>query len=202
MTADLAAYRTTVDALLATAVDASTWTDAIKDQALRQALAEYDDHFVYETSVTVTSGGAYQDLSSVDALKDIQAVAYPWSDEADFAARQQRWRYAADQTIYVETATPQAGQAMRVRYTKRHEIEDLDAATATSVPDGHQLLLATLAAAFACTLRCRQLSENPAIPEHALAALAGAATHYRTQAAYLLRTARIANNPAWSRIGL
>ena len=39
MTADLAAYRTTVDALLATAVDASTWTDAIKDQALRQALA-------------------------------------------------------------------------------------------------------------------------------------------------------------------
>ncbi len=48
MTADLAAYRTTVDALLATAVDASTWTDAIKDQALRQALAEYDDHFVYE----------------------------------------------------------------------------------------------------------------------------------------------------------
>jgi len=202
MTADLAAYRTTVDALLATAVDASTWTDAIKDQALRQALAEYDDHFVYETSVTITSGGANQDLSSMDALKDILAVAYPWSDEADFAACQQRWRYAADQTIYVETVTPQAGQVMRVRYTKRHAIEDLDAATATSVPDGHQLLLATLAAAFACTLRCRQLSENPAIPEHALAALADAAAHYRTQAAVLLRTARIAYNPVWSQIGL
>ncbi len=202
MTADLAAYRIAVDALLATAVDASTWTDAIKDQALRQALAEYDDYFVYETSVTVTSDGANQDLSSISALKDILSVAYPWSDEADFAACQQRWRYAADQTIYVETVTPQAGQVMRVRYTKQHVIEGLDAAAATSVPDSHQVLLATLAAAFACTLRCRQLSENPAIPEHAFAALSAVAIHYRSQAADLLRTARITDNPSWSGIGL
>ena len=64
---DLAAYRTTVDAV----GDRRRCVDVDgchQDQALRQALAEYDDHFVYETSVTVTSGGV-PDLSSVDALR-------------------------------------------------------------------------------------------------------------------------------------
>jgi hypothetical protein len=55
MANDLAGYRTDLDNLLATAVDSSTWTTAIKDQALREALAEFNMQLVYETDFTVTA---------------------------------------------------------------------------------------------------------------------------------------------------
>lgn len=202
MATDLAGYRTALDAVLATAVDAATWTTAIKDQALRQALAEYERHFVYETSVTVTSSGPIQDLSGISAVGDILAVAYPWSEGADFAARQQHWRITADLTICLESATPQAGETLRVRYTKQHAIKDLDAATATTVPDRHQALVSALAASFACVLRSRQLSENPAIPEQAIVSLMAAAQHYRTLAADLLQRVGGAHGATWREIGL
>lgn len=202
MAADLAGYRAALDAILATAVDASTWTTGIKDQALRHALAEYDRHFVYEATFTVASSGAIQDLSSISALRNILAVAYPWSDGADFAARQRRWRMVADQTIYLEAAMPQAGETLRVRYTKGHAIKDLDAATSTTTPDRHQTPVAMLAAAFACVLRSRQLSENPAIPEEAIASLMATARHYRTQGADLLQTVSGEHSVRWVGVGL
>ena len=115
---NLADYRGSIDGILATAVDTSTWTTAIQDQALRSALAEYDEHFAYETSLTVSATGHEQDLSSIAALKDVLAVAYPWTAGACLAARQQRWRYVADQTIYVESVEPRAGDVLRVRHTR------------------------------------------------------------------------------------
>lgn len=202
MASDLAGYRAALDAILATEVDASTWTTAIKDQALRHALMEYDRYFVYETTFTVASSGATQDLSGISALRDILAIAYPWVEGADFATRQQCWRMVADQTISLETATPEVGETLRVRYTKQHAIKDLDSATSTTAPDRHQALVATLAASFACVLRSRQLSENPAIPEEAIASLMTTARYYRTQAADLLQRASGGRDVKWGEIGL
>ncbi len=74
----LAAYRTDVRNLLAAAPDVATWPDGIIDQALRLGLLDFDPHLVYETSVTVTSAGHEQDLSSLPGLLTVFAVAYPW----------------------------------------------------------------------------------------------------------------------------
>jgi hypothetical protein len=202
MTAGLADYRDSIDAILATAVDSSTWTTAIKDQALRTALAEYDEHFAYESSLTVSSTGRAQDISALAGLKDVLAVAYPWTDGADFATRQQRWRYVADQTIYFESVEPQSGEVMRVRYTQGHTLESLDSAAATTVPDRHQQLLATLAASYACVLRLRQVSENPAIPEQAAEVLHGVSRRLGDAAALLFTRARTTEPAAWKEIGL
>lgn len=202
MANDLAGYRTLLDQILATAVDSSTWTTVIKDQALRYALTAYDDRFTYETSFTVTVTGYEQDLSGMTALRDILALSYPWSDGASFASLQRRFRVTADLTVLFTECQPAIDEVIRVRHTINHAIKDLDSAAATTVPTRHQTLLATHAAAWACHLRLRQLSENPAIPEHAIRTLTAIANQFHIEATDLLRTARIADNPAWQTIGL
>ena len=202
MTADLSDYRDAIDAMLASAVDASTWTTAIKDQSLRFALSEYDEHFTYETSLTVSTTGYTQDISSVTAMKDILAVAYPWTDGADFATRQRRWRYSDDQTIHFEDMLPSSGEVMRLRHTKAHAIKDLDSATATTVPDRHQQLLAALAASYACVMRLRQVGENPAIPRDAREVLEATSRQFAETASRLFTRARAAQPAVWLEIGL
>ena len=201
-TTALAGYRTHLDNILATAVDSSTWTTAIKDQAIRHALTAYDDRFTYETSFTVAVTGYQQDLSGITALRDILAVAYPWSDGASFVQLSRRFRTVADLTVLFDDCQPAKDEVIRVRHTINHKIKDLDSAAATTVPDRHATLLATYAASWACHLRRRQLSENPAIPDHALAALTAYATQFHIDATELLRTARIGENPAWQHVGL
>jgi hypothetical protein len=198
----LADYRDLLDDILATAVDAAAWTDDIFDQALRNALEAYNDRFTYETEFTVTAAGRTQDLSSITALRDILALYYPWTDGAALDPRRRRHRVTADHTVYFEDCEPAAGDVILVRHTVQHAIKDLDSAAATTVPDRHATLLATYAASHACILRRRQLSENPAIPEHALGELTALAAQFQIAGAALLRTARVARNPSWSHIGL
>ena len=202
MAAELSDYRSSIDAILATAVDASTWTTDIKDQALRLALAEYDEHFTYETSFTVTVAGSEQDVSSVSGIKDVLAASYPWTTGADFATRQQRWRYSADQTIYFENMTPSVGEVVRLRHTMAHAIKDLDAAASTTVPDRHQQLLSTLAASYACFLRLRQVSENPAIPERAAHTLDRVSRQLADAASRMFTRARSSQPATWLELGL
>ena len=202
MTAAVADYRDSIDAILATAVDVSTWTTAIKDQALRSALAEYDEYFAYESSLTVGSTDHSQDVSSITGVKDVLAVAYPWADGVDFATRQQRWRYVADQTIYFEEVEPLAGETVRVRHTRAHTLNGLDSALSTMVPDRHQQLLATLAASYACVLRLRQVSENPAIPEQTAGVLEEVSRRLADAASRLFTRARSAEPASWMEIGL
>ena len=198
----LADYRDLLDDILATAVDDATWTDDIFDQAIRQALEAYNDRFTYETEFTVTDTGRTQDLSSITALRDILALYYPWTDGAALEPRRRRHRITADHTVYFEDCEPAAGETILVRHTVQHAIDDLDSATATTVPDRHATLLATSAAAWACHLRRRQLSENPAIPDRALAELTALAAQFQIDATALLRSARVAHNPSWSHFGL
>lgn len=198
----LADYRTRLDNILATAIDSATWTTAIKDQALRHALESYDDRFTHETSFTVTTAGYDQDLSGITALRDILAVAWPWDDDADFHRLMRRFRTTGDQIIRFLDCEPAVDDVIRVRHTINHAIKDLDSAAATTVPDRHATMLATYAASWACHLRRRQLSENPAIPDHALAELTSLATQFHIDATALLRNARVADNPSWSHVGL
>lgn len=202
VTAALADYRESVQALLATAVDASIWTTVLIDQALRTALQEYDQHFIYESSLTVSVAGHAQDVSSLVDLKDVVAVAYPWTDGVDFARRQQRWRYVDCQRIYLEDVAPVAGQNLRLRYKRAHTIDDLDAATETTVPDVHQQMLSLLAASYACVLRQRQVSENPAIPDHTAKILTSVSKQLANAAALLMNRTSSAQPATWQEIGL
>lgn len=200
--------RADLDALLASAVDAATWTNALKDEALRAALAAYSLHGpVYESTVILDAGGAEQDIAALlPGLLAVEAVAWPWSDGAPFAAQVASWRPSgAPGRVYFEEGggIPAAGDAARVRYRLTHALDGLDGATATTVPDAHRRTLAAGAAATACELRLRQIGENPAIPASAAAALGAARARFAREfdAALALSAAR-GPRPAWPRIGL
>lgn len=195
-------YRADLDALLASSVDAATWTTTLKDAALRLALHDYDARLVYETSMTVTSAGAQQDLAGIDGLDEVLALAYPWQEGADFACRTVCWRYVSDQTVLLEEVSPQVGQVIRVRHTCAHAIEALDGANETTVPDRHRQLVGLAAAAWCCELRRRQVSENPAIAEDAAQLLAELAEQFRAMFQQWLSRAQTGGVLRWANVGL
>jgi hypothetical protein len=202
MVTDLAGYRVDLGNLLASAVDSSTWTTAILDQALRLALDELNSQLVYETDFTVASAGYEQDLSTITDIGAVLAVAYPWQEGWDFGGHLATWRVVAPHTIYFSQVEPAVGDTIRVRYCKQHVIEDLDSALATTVPTHHRSLLGLWAAAYACDLRVRQISENPAIPRDAANLLRGVAAEMRQRAEKALSHIPPLGRLRWAMIGL
>lgn len=201
--ADVDDFRSEVRALLASAVDATTWTDALVDAALRRGLQSYDARQLYEGDFTVTTTGHTQDLSGLAAdLNEVLAVAYPWHAHCDFDRAAVRWRRAGDHTVILPGFAPQAGDVVRVRYTRRHGVAGLDAAAATTVPLRHRFLVCLAAAWWACELRRRQISENPAAPQDAAAILAATAAALRTEFFQTLTLLQNGSQPAWSTLGL
>lgn len=198
----LADYRSDVGNLLATAVDAATWPTALVDEALRRALGELNVLLVYEASFTVTTTGYTQDLSSLTAINAVLAVAYPWHEGWDFARYLATWRLVGPNTVYFSVAQPAAGETIRVRHTKLHTIQDLDSAAATTVPEVQRGLVGLWAAAFACDLRQRQISENPALPPDAGKQLAGVATRYRQRAQEMVSHVPPLGRLRWGNLGL
>jgi hypothetical protein len=175
-------YRADVVNLLATAVDASTWTTDLLDGALRSALHDLDALLVYETDVTVATAGYEQSLAAITDLLAVLSLAFPWVDDGEWLVLQPQWRFIAPATVRFENVKPAAGEKIRVRYSKQHKIQNLDAAAATTVSDLHRGLVGLLAAGWACEMRYRQISENPAIPVQAGAHVWTAAGRFRDRA--------------------
>lgn len=198
----LSGYRTKVNDLLATAVDSSTWTTAIVDQALRLALGELNDQLVYEDDFTVATTGYEQDLSGITSINNIVALAYPWYEGYGFDHCLAVWRRTGVNVVYFEHYEPQDGETIRVRYTRLHVIEDLDSAVATTVADQHEDLVCLWAAAHACDMRVRQISENPAINRDAMQHLKAVATVFRNRAEQIIRAVPLVGPVRWGDYGL
>ncbi|MCC6455886.1 MAG: hypothetical protein IT328_13120 [Caldilineaceae bacterium] len=198
----LADYRSDLHNLLATTVDASTWSNALLDEALRRGLGELNLLLVYETSFTVESTGYEQDLSSLTGIYAVLAAAYPWQEGWDFARTLTPWRSMGQNKLYFTAVEPAVGETIRVRHSKLHTIEDLDSATATTVPDAQRALVGLWAAAFACELRQRQISENPALPTDAGRQLAGMAMTFRKRAQEATSHIPPLGQLRWGNIGL
>jgi hypothetical protein len=208
-------YRTNLDNLLATAVDTSTWTTTMKDEALRQALVDYSRHGpIYETDFTVLSTGYSQDLSSITDLLKVEDLMWPWVAGDDWGKIQNaRWTNTLRQTLtkyrpvgvnifYFSQGQPTAGEIIRVRYRKSHKIQDLDSAVATTISDVHEYVLVLRAAALLIEQRLRQISENPAIPRDAVGVLQKLYASWMNEYLDRLDTTRHGQNPSWSGIGL
>lgn len=197
----LAEYRTDLHNYLATAVDSSTWTDSLFDGALRLGLADLNPILVYESTFTVMVAGYQQTLNIPDLLA-VLALAYPWEAGRSFAEQRVLWRLAAPGVLWFEQVQPAVGEEIRVRYTKLHKIQGLDGALSTTVPEGQRTYLGLMSAAWACDLRLRQISENPAIPEGARQHLVGVAQQLRTRAGLALQATAPLGVLKWGTIGL
>jgi hypothetical protein len=163
-----------IEQRLAAAVDAATWTQAMKEQGTRAALEVYSLRGpCTEVSVAAAAGQA-QDLgASVAGLLAVEAVAWPWHDGDRFEQRAARFRVVEPPgRVVLEGVAPAAGETLRVRCRVAHTVAGLDGAAETSVPDAHRALLGLGAALATAQVRLRQIGENPALPREAAALLA------------------------------
>lgn len=198
----LADYRSDVGNLLATAVDTATWPTTLIDEALRRALNELNLLLVYEADFTVNTPGHTQDLSSLTDVLAVLAVAYPWQDGSDFGRALATWRRVGPNVVYFSRVAPTTGETLRVRYNKLHAIEDLDSAGTTTVPEGQRALVGLWAAANACLLRQRQISENPALPRDAAQRLQEVAATLRQRAEETVSQLPSGGPLLWAEVGL
>jgi len=152
-------YRSDVWNNVAAAADASKWTPTMIDAALRLALNELNSQLVYEVSFTVITTGYEHVLTTITAINAVLGVAYPWQDGFEFGRAAVMWRFVGQNVIYLIGAQATVGEIVRVRYSKLHVIQNLDAGAATTVPDANRVLLGLIAAAYACEMRLRQEGE-------------------------------------------
>ncbi len=149
---DYAVLGTRADDLLQN--QGSALKDDAKAQAFREALSRYNRDAPLAVWEDFSGNGtAYQFSFTGDfavGFSQIKSVEYPTGE------RPQRYLVASDYHVYQSNATtvvlelpyntPGAGETVRVVYTARHTIEDLDTATATTIPEWHEEALVTLAA--------------------------------------------------------
>ena len=200
----LSDLRTDIDNELGSVIDASTWTLAIKDEAVRQALQEYIQKAPPLETTTTTNASSLIDLSSLTpACYRLLAVSWPWSGYAAFFDRYLRsFRFTDTQIVALNGVVPGAAVAVGIRYLRAHTISSLDSAATTTPPDTHRRCLAKGAAAHACKIRIRQISENPAIPKDAKEDLQMVFDGYYNEFQTALNNLVNLENPTWSRIGL
>jgi len=164
-------YEVAIGDVLGSRIDPLSWSAAVLDTGLRMALAEYE---VAAPAVSVewqvVTGGIKQDLGAIGDLRKVAAVAWPWVATGDVIfERAEHWvRFATFDGALVRflDCEPSAGDWLLVRYWRKFWIGGLDGyeVVGSNVPVNDQVLLALGGAGHACTVRMRQLSEQPGVP--------------------------------------
>ena len=200
----LAGFRSALRLLL---VDSTTspvvWVDALVDEGLLSGLDVYGAVSpVLESSFTVVTTGYSQDVSSVTDLQSLLGLAWPWSDGLQFADYTIGWRWSAEDILILNREVA-AGDVLRLRYRRRHRVENLDGATATTVWASEERLFLFYAGAAACELRLDQLGRTRTASQDEGERLSARAERFRINAADLLLSLRSSGDRVvWGRIGL
>lgn len=197
MTSTLAQLRVRLAARL---VDASNAVFAATtlDEALRTALAEYSAAAPATAETVLTLPGAGREIA-LDGVADLVGVLDVWWPYASAAPeawpppRVAGFRLAWDDARPVlilsgrTGAQPQAGDELRLWYTRPHTVQDLDGAAVTSVPPAHLTGLLTGAAGYAAASQHLNQAGSVRLDPHESGDLSGwAAARLRAFADWLL----------------
>ena len=170
MTLTLAQFQDRIGAALMDAAGA-TFSDATLQEALRTALHEYTEAapLAMETVLVLPADGREIALDGLAGLIAVTRVWWPY----DYAAAAETWppnrvgRWSlwwdyGRPVLFLEAADggqPQAGDEVRIWYTRQQTIQDLDAAAATTVPLQDESMLVQGAAAYAMLSRSTSQAE-------------------------------------------
>jgi len=164
----LAGIRDRVEQLLLDTANA-IFTTGVIDEGIRQALDEYNfvNPLKLETSITLAAAGREISLSTLTNLLRVEEVWWPWVSTVETwpPNRVRGFRvYWDDGVPYLfldieEGDQPQSGEKVRVWYTARHSIQDLDSAAATTLPLEHESRIVIGAAGHAAMSRALDLVE-------------------------------------------
>ena len=163
MATTLATLRDRVEAALQDDTNA-IWATADIDEAIRQALAEFSRVLPARAivSVTLAAAGREVDVSSITGYIDIVRVW--WDYDSTDPAHPPHWRtfelWPGDIVYINDDDEPAIADVVRIWYTYPHTIEDLDSATATTLAPADDTTILQGAAATACMMRAREISED------------------------------------------
>lgn len=134
-------------------------TDGDIDEAIREALEAYDDDAPRLVVADTAGNGVLYDFdlpaTYVDGYSRIVSVEYPiGSRPAEYVPSDQYGIYRTSTTtkLRFNYLTPANGTSYRMVFTGRHTIDDLDSATATTIPAIHTQAFVNLCGAK-CLMR-------------------------------------------------
>ena len=153
----LAEYEEAVGGVLAFSLDELGWPNEVVDAGLRMALGEYERAApTVQVEFEVIAAGMKQDLSTIEDLRKVGAVAWPWvAPEATSFTGRPRWvRFMTfdGSTVRLLDCAPAIGDYLLVRYWRKFGIAGLGYVTLpggiegpplddSNVPEAHQALL-------------------------------------------------------------
>jgi hypothetical protein len=161
--ATLTTLRDRVEARLQDATNARWSTDDL-DEAIRTALEQYSkynpDHKL--TTVNVSAAGREIDVSGISDVLQIEKVWWDYdSSDPTYPPNFRQFEVWPGDVLYIDDRDePQNGDVVRIWYTALHTLEDLDSATATTIPADDEGTIVTGACHFAAHSRAIELAEQ------------------------------------------
>jgi hypothetical protein len=166
----LAGLRDRVELMLQDTGNAIWDADTI-DEAMKQALDQYNlvKPLKMETVITLPGDGREIALSGVSGLLNVLDVWWPYDSDATDETwppnRVRGWRLWWDDQQAVlflditEGSQPQLDDELRLWYTKRQTIQDLESGSVTTLRGDHESIIILGTAGHAAMMRCVDLIE-------------------------------------------
>jgi hypothetical protein len=172
----IADFRTRILAVLVDA-GAAIYTNAIIDEALSQALSEYNEALplTKETVIDLPGDGREIALNGLSGLRRVIDVYWPFDSTSEPwpPNRVRGWTVYWDDAqpvLYlnnIEGDEPQLDDELRLWYTSSQTIDGLASATITTVPTEHETLLVVGASGHSALSRGLDLVETTAADMYA-----------------------------------
>lgn len=140
------------------------WSADDLDEFIREALEQYSRRNPNNAigTIELSSDGREIDISSLSDLLRVDRVWWDYdSSSPGYPPNWRQFQVWSGTLLYIDDATaPSSGDTVRIWYTKPHTIEDLDSATATTVPAEDITYIVVGGAHFAAQSRAVKLSES------------------------------------------
>lgn len=161
--ATLATLRDRVEQILSDTSN-TDWSTAELDEAIRHALDEYTQVSPHRAITTLTLAADGREIS-LATLTGLIAVSRVWWEytaaDPEYPPAWRAFEQWPGNILWINTGRePATGDVVRVFYTARHTLTDLDSATVTTLPDEHASLIVTGAAAQAALNHAQSISNQ------------------------------------------
>lgn len=130
------------------------------DEGIRWALQRYSEVSPDQATTTVTLAAAGREVS-IAAITDYLEILRVWWDyDASSPGHPPAWRrfelWPGSVLFINDTSEPQAGDIVRIWYTRLHALNGLDGASTTTIPADAETLIVTGAAGYAAQERVQE----------------------------------------------
>jgi len=143
---------------------ALSWDNTALDEAIRTALEQYSKYNQDKvlTTIDVTNTGREIDISHIDDIIRVERIWWDYdADEPGFPPNYRHFDVWPGSILYIDDRNePQAGDTIRIWYTRNHTLDGLDGATDTSIPGDDEGTIVTGACHFAAHTRAVELAEQ------------------------------------------